>query len=95
MLKLLVRKWICSEASCSRKIFAERFPGVVQRYARMTDRLVKLLQAVGVMTNGANAAQIASAFGVSTTAKTIIRRVLQLPLPSEGSVHKVGIDEWA
>ena len=95
MLKLLVRKWICPEASCSRKIFAERFSGLVQRYARMTDRLIKLLQFVGVMTNGADAAQIASSFGVSTTAKTIIRRVLQLPLPSGGSVHKVGIDEWA
>ena len=30
-----------------------------------------------------------------TTAKTIIRRVLQLPLPGEGEVAKVGIDEWA
>ena len=95
VLKLLVRKWICPEASCPRKIFAERFPGLVQRYARMTDRLIKLLQFVGVMTNGADAAQIASAFGVPTTAKTIIRRVLQLPLPSEGKVAKVGIDEWA
>src|SRR5690242_17306710 len=52
VLKLLVRKWICPEDSCSQKIFAERFSGVVQRYARMTDRLVKLLQVVGVMTNG-------------------------------------------
>ena len=95
MLKLLVRKWICPEASCSRKIFAERFPGLVQRYARMTDRLIKILQVVGVMTNGADAAQIAEAFGVPTTAKTIIRRVLQLPLPNEGEVAKVGIDEWA
>jgi len=95
VLKLLVRKWICPETSCSRKIFAERFPGLVQRYARMTNRLIKILQSVGVMTNGADAAQIASAFGVPTTAKTIIRRVLQLPLPSEGEVAKVGIDEWA
>jgi transposase len=95
VLTLLVRKWICPEASCSRKIFAECFPGLVQRYARMTDRLVKILQAVGVMTNGADAAQIAQAFGVPTTAKTIIRRVLQLPLPDEGKVAKVGIDEWA
>jgi transposase len=94
-LKLLVRKWICPEASCSRHIFAERFPELVQRYARMTDRLIKALQSAGVITNGADAAQIASAFGVPTTAKTIIRRVLQLPLPSEGSVRKVGIDEWA
>jgi len=95
VLKLLVRKWICAEASCSRHIFAERFPQLVQRYARMTDRLIKALQSAGVITNGADAAQIASSFGVPTTAKTIIRRVLQLPLPSEGSVRKVGIDEWA
>lgn len=95
VLRLLVRKWICPEASCSRHIFAECFPEVVQRYARMTDRLIKALQAVGAITNGADAAQIASSFSVHTTAKTIIRRVLQLPLPSEGSVHKVGIDEWA
>jgi transposase len=61
----------------------------------MTDRLIKALQSPGVLTNGADAAQIASSFGMPTTAKTIIRRVLQLPLPSEGSVHKVGVDEWA
>ena len=95
VLKLLVRKWICSEASCSRHIFAERFPELVQRYARMTNRLVETLQSVGVITNGADAAQIASSFGVPTTAKTIIRRVLQLPIPDEGEVAKVGIDEWA
>ncbi len=61
----------------------------------MTDRLIKALQSTGVLTNGADAAQIASSFGMPTTAKTIIRRVLQLPLPSEGSVHQVGVDEWA
>ena len=95
VLKLLVRKWICPEASCSRHIFAERFPELVQRYARLTDRLIKALQSAGVITNGADAALIAESFGVPTTAKNIIRRVLQLPLPSEGSVRKVGIDEWA
>ena len=61
----------------------------------MTDRLIRALQSTGVLTNGADAAQIASSFGMPTTAKTIIRRVLQLPLPSEGLVHKVGVDEWA
>ena len=76
-------------------MFAERFPEVVQRYARMTDRLIKARQSAGVITNGADGAQIAESFGVHTTAKTIIRRVLQLPLPSEGEVAKVGIDEWA
>jgi transposase len=95
VLKLCVRKWICREASCPQRIFAERFPGLVRRYARMTDRLVEALQSVGVTTNGADAARILSELGMPTTAKTIIRRVLQLPLPSEGSIHQVGIDEWA
>ncbi len=95
VLKLLVRKWICREASCSQRIFAERFPEFVQHYARMTDRLVEALQAVGVTTNGADAARIASSLGMPTTAKTIIRRVLQLPLPGESLISKVGIDEWA
>ncbi len=95
VLKLLVRKWICPEISCPQRIFAERFPGFVQRYARMTDRLIKVLQAVGVTTNGADAAQILSSLGMPTTAKTIIRRVLQLALPTEGTVRVAGIDEWA
>jgi transposase len=95
VLKLQVRKWVCREVSCSQRIFAERFPELVQRYARMTDRLVKILQTLGVTTNGSDAARIASSLGMPTTAKTIIRRVLQLPLPDEGEVAKVGIDEWA
>ena len=95
VLKLLVRKWICPLASCSQRIFAERLPELVQPSARMTDRLIKAIQSIGVTTNGADAARIASSLGIPTTAKTIIRRVLQLPLPSEGEVAKVGIDEWA
>jgi len=96
VLRLLVRKWICPEASCSQHIFAERFPELVQRYARMTDRLIKVLQSTGVLTNGADAAQIATSFGVPTTAKTIIRRVLQLPLPSPRIAQReVACSEWA
>jgi transposase len=63
VLKLFVRKWICREPLCSQRIFAERFPEFVQRYARMTDRLVEALQAVGVTTNGADAARIVSSRG--------------------------------
>lgn len=95
ILKLLVRKWICPEASCSQRIFAERFPDLVQPYARMTDRLIEVLQSVGVTTNGADAARILSKLAMPTTAKTIIRHVLQLSLPEDGTIRIVGIDEWA
>ena len=95
VLKLLVRKWICPEAACSQRIFAERFPELVQRYARMTDRLIEALQSVGVTANGADAAQIVSSLGMPTTAKTVIRRVLQLALSQDDPVRIAGIDEWA
>ena len=95
ILKVLVRKWLCPDTSCPQRIFAEQFPGLVQRYARTTDRVIEVLQALGVTVNGADAARIALKFGLSTTAKTIIRRVLQLPLPKDPSIQIVGIDEWA
>jgi transposase len=95
ILKLLVRKWVCPLDSCSQRIFAEPFAGLVRRYARMTDRLIKALQSVGVITNGADGACLSSSLAMPTTAKTLIRRVLDLPLPKEGSVRIAGIDEWA
>jgi transposase len=95
ILKLLVRKWVCPLDSCPQHIFAEQFAGVVRRYARMTDRLIKALQSIGVTTNGADGASLSSSLGMPTTAKTLIRRVLELPLPKEGSIRIAGIDEWA
>jgi transposase len=95
VLKLLVRKWMCPLATCPQRIFAEQFAGVVQRYARMTDRLREALQSVGVTTNGADGAKLSSSLAMPTTAKTLIRRVLELPLPKDGPVRIAGIDEWA
>ncbi len=95
ILKLLVRKWVCPLDSCPQHLFAEPFTGLVRRYARMTDRLIKVLQSRGVTTNGADGANLSSSLAMPTTAKTLIRRVLDLPLPKEGSVRIAGIDEWA
>ena len=95
ILKLLVRKWVCPLDSCPQRIFAEQFAGLVRRYAHMTEQLIKALQSIGVTTNGADGACLSSALAMLTTAKTLIRRVLELPLPKEGSVRIAGIDEWA
>ncbi len=95
VLKLTVRKWVCGSPSCSQRIFAERFVELVQRYARMTDRLIQTLQSVGTTTNGADGARLSSKLAMPTTGKTIIRRVLELPLPKDPSIRVAGIDEWA
>jgi hypothetical protein len=92
---VLVRKWVCPESSCRQRVFAEQFPGLVNMYARMTDRLREALQCVGVATNGADGARLFSQLAMPTTSKTIIRRVLQLPLPKDAPVRVAGVDEWA
>lgn len=95
VLKLLVRKWVCPASACAQRIKASRFPGLVQSYARMTDRLKEALQSVGVTTNGADGARLFARLSMPTTGKTIIRRVIGLPLPADTSVRVAGIDEWA
>jgi transposase len=95
VFKLRVRKWICPSPACPQRIFAERFPDLVQRYGRMTERANQILQSIGVTTNGADAARIVTSLGMPTSAKTIIRRVLRLPVPPDKPVRTVGIDEWA
>ncbi len=93
VLKLFVRKWICAEASCSQRIFAERFPDFIRTYARMTDRLRDALQCVGTTINGEDGARLFSHLAMPTTGKTIIRYVLQMPLPQDTPVRVAGVDE--
>src|SRR5215469_17305094 len=93
-------RWWCANGSAAsprvpNASLAPRFPGLVRRSARMTERLMEVFQTVGVTTNGADAARMVWSLGMPTSATTIIRQVLRLPLPAEGSVSKVGIDEWA
>lgn len=46
-LRLHVRRFFCTNASCSRRIFTERLPDFVQAYARRTDRLRQALLEIG------------------------------------------------
>jgi transposase len=38
VLRLRVRKFVCRSATCSRKVFAERLPELVQPWARVSNR---------------------------------------------------------
>ena len=52
ILVLTVRKFVCGTPTCPRKIFTERLPGLVESYARMTSRLIALVQALGLVAGG-------------------------------------------
>src|SRR6266516_2626803 len=94
-LALTVRKFFCRNALCPRKVFTERMPQFVEPWARMTIRHCQDLQSIGLATCGKGGARLAARLGMQTTRQTILRRIMDLPDGSAGSVVYVGIDDFA
>jgi transposase len=59
-LRVRVRRFICQVAACPQRIFAERLPQLVDRYARRTHRLRDALQQIGLALGGAAGARLAT-----------------------------------
>jgi len=95
ILALTVRKFVCPTPSCPRRIFTERLPGLVQSYARMTTRLIALVQALGVGAGGQLGTRQAERSGIATTPSTLLRHLMQLPAPMIRAVRVLGVDDFA
>src|SRR5258708_11248145 len=94
-LFLTVRKCSCRNPYCSRKVFAERFPDFVEPWARMTSRHCKQMTCVGLATCGKGGGRLAARLGIQTSRQTILRRIMDLPEVSIGSVLYLGIDDFS
>ena len=94
-IRLTVRKFVCRNPSCRRRIFTERLPELVAAYARKTHRLVTALQAIGVALGGQAGARLTRRLGLPTSRDTLLRLVRRLPLPVMPSLRTIGVDDWA
>src|SRR3989440_4243527 len=95
ILGLTVRKLVCGTPTCPRKIFTERLPGLVESYARMTSRLIALVQALGLVAGGQKGTRQADRTGIATTPSTLLRHLMQLPTPLTRTVRVLGVDDFA
>jgi len=95
ILALTVRKFVCTTPGCPRRIFTERLPGLVQSYARMTTRLIALLQALGLGAGGQLGTRLADRSAIATTPSTLLRHLMQLPVPLRRAVRVLGVDDFA
>jgi transposase len=94
-LKLHARRLYCDTGNCSRRIFTERLPGVLEPYARRTNRLAEALEAVAYELGGTAGARLAAALGMSASRDTLLRR-LKEGAPAGTVVPRVlGVDDWA
>lgn len=94
-LELEVRKFFCRTASCSRKIFTERLPELVEPWARKTTRLQVALQALGLATGAAVASRLAPQVGMRVSATTLLRSLRTMSTPTIETVYVLGLDDWA
>jgi transposase len=95
MLRLRVRKFVCRSSSCPRKVFAERLPDLVQPWARVSNRLLEELKAVGLAASAEVSERLAPRLGMQVKASSLLRYLRTIPPPADVPVRALGIDDFA
>ena len=93
--QLRVRKFICANVQCPRRIFTERLPEVVAPWARRTPRLVAWLIAIGLALGGTAGVRLRQCLGLTVSRQTLLRIVRRLPLPCDSPPQVLGVDDFA
>ena len=94
-LQVAVRRFVCPQSDCPRRIFAERLPGFAAPRARTTDRLRQTQADIGSSLGGEAGSRLAARMGMTTSPDTLLRRVKRLKDEPAGPPRVVGIDDWA
>jgi transposase len=93
--QLHVRKFMCANRQCPRRIFTERLPEVVAPWARRTQRLVAWLLAIGLALGGAAGVRLSRRLGCPLSRQTLLRLIRRLPLAGDRTPRVLGVDDFA
>jgi hypothetical protein len=93
---LHVRRFFCDTDGCEQRIFTERLPNTVIRYARRTCRLSAAIEQIAWALGGSAGSRLARQLGVLACASTFLRQLRRktLVVPTQGP-RVLGIDDWA
>src|ERR671925_2110828 len=92
---LTVRKVICRQPHCTRRIFTERLPELIAPYARKTPRFIMVLQALGIALGGKAGVRLAARLQLTASPSTLLRLVRAASRPHTPALQAVGVDGWA
>jgi transposase len=84
-LQMTVRRFLCNDLGCPRRIFVEPLNGFAARRARTTTRLAQTHFAIGSAPGGEAGARLAVKTAVPTSPDTLLRRVKQAGARSTGA----------
>jgi transposase len=95
ILRLCVRKFFCRVPTCPRKVFAERLADLVQPWARVSNRLLEELKALGLAASAEVNERLAPRLGMKVKAPTLLRYLRTIPPPADTFVRVLGVDDFA
>jgi transposase len=93
-LELRVRRFVCTNTTCSRRTFAERLGDQIQAYARRTTRCKTELQAIGLVLGGNAGIRLAQILGFSLSADTLLRLIRSVEVPERETPEVLGVDDF-
>jgi transposase len=93
--QLRVRKFMCANGQCPRRIFTERLPDVVEPWARRTRRLAAWLLAIGLALGGAAGVRLSRRLGCLLSRQTLLRLIRHLPFAGDCTPRVLGVDDFA
>jgi transposase len=88
------RRFHCDVRDCSRRIFCERFPGILEPYARLTNRAQAALLELAHASSAEQAARVAGLYGFRVSPDTLLKLQRREAFPLQ-SPAVIGIDEFA
>ena len=94
-IRLKVRRFFCDKPSCPRKIFTERLPGLAAPHAQRTERLVSLMQRLGLLCGGTMTVSILRQLPTVTSRWTVLRDVRKAVVAADYTPRVLGVDDWA
>jgi transposase len=94
---LQTRKFFCGGKDCRRRIFTERLPNTVLRYARRTRRSSEALDWITLALGGAAGSRLAHRMGLLAHGSTLLRQLRRRSRAAAISraPRVLGIDDWA
>lgn len=95
VLRLILRRFRCSQPDCPQDIFCERLPGLLEAHARSTTRLTGAHRAIGFALGGEAGSRLADRLDMPTSPDTLLRRIKNSPDESDPPPRYVGVDDWA
>jgi len=94
-ISVAIRKFLCANPDCPRRIFAEPLGALAPRYARRSGRLARALTAVAFALGGEAGSRLARHLGLPTSPDTLLRLIRRAPDPSTPMVQICGVDDFA